>query len=209
MDVPPKLSDYEEYTYRPDDCSTENDERCMVRLDIFDRCRLRRGRPALVEALWILAQALVVRSFIPGSYQRRLVLRLFGARVGKGVVIKPGVRVKFPWRLEIGDHTWIGEGVWIDNPAHVRIGHYCCLSQGAYVCIGNHDWSHPSFELVVKPIELCDCSWIAAKAVVAPGAVVEEGAVVSLDSMACGRLDAWWIYCSVPAVKVKRREVQR
>ena len=99
-----------------------------------------RGRSRLVEVLWLVLDALLVRSRVPGSAHRRLILRAFGALIGKRVLIKPGVRIKFPWRLEIGDDSWVGEDVWIDNLAPVQIGANCCISQGVYICTGSHDW---------------------------------------------------------------------
>lgn len=178
-----------------------------MRLDQFNNAGYHRGRPALVEALWLVAQALLLRSFIPGSFHRRLLLRLFGARIGTGVVIKPGVRVKFPWRLEVGAHSWIGEGVWIDNLAEVKIGTHCCLSQEAYICTGSHDWSKTTFDLMTAPIIIGEGAWIAARAVVAPGVVVGEGAVLGLASLASKSLDAWGIYRGVPASLERYRTV--
>ncbi len=178
-----------------------------VDLSRFSTGGFGRGRSALVEALWQIAQALFLRSFVPGSAHRRLLLRLFGAKIGRGVVIKPGVRVKFPWRLSVGSHSWIGEDVWIDNLATVTIGQNCCLSQGAYLCTGSHDWSRTSFDLVVKPIHLHDNVWIAARATVAPGAVAEEGAVLALGGMAAGRLAAWHIHGGVPARPLQPRKI--
>jgi putative colanic acid biosynthesis acetyltransferase WcaF len=139
-----------------------------------------RGRPAIVVALWLLAEALLLASWIPGSAHRRAVLRLFGARIGRGVVIKPRVRVKFPWRLAIGDHSWIGEGVWIDNLAEVRIGSNACLSQGAYLCTGSHDWSRVSFDLRTAPIVVEDGAWVGAMVSVGPGVTIGREAVATL-----------------------------
>lgn len=180
----------------------------LVRLDQFNNADYHRGRPALVEALWLVAQALFLRSFIPGSLHRRLLLRLFGARIGTGVVIKPGVRVKFPWRLEVGAHAWIGEGVWIDNLAEVKIGAHCCLSQEAYLCTGSHDWSKTTFDLMTAPIIIGEGAWIAARAVVAPGVVVGEGAVLGLASLASKSLEAHGIYRGVPATLDRYRTVR-
>jgi putative colanic acid biosynthesis acetyltransferase WcaF len=166
-----------------------------------------RGRPALVELAWLLAQALFVSSWLPGSLQRRVLLRLFGASLGKGVVIKPGVRVKFPWRLTVGDHSWIGEDVWIDNLGVVEIGRNCCLSQGAYLCTGSHDWRLQSFDLIVKPIVIDDCVWIAAKARVAPGVKLGAGSVLGLGSVATADLAPWTIYSGIPAIAVRKRQI--
>jgi putative colanic acid biosynthesis acetyltransferase WcaF len=80
------------------------------------------------------------------------ILKLFGAKIGQGVRIKPGVRVKFPWELDIGDHVSIGEGVWLDNLAKISIADHGCISQDAYLCTGNHDWPEPQFTLIAWEI---------------------------------------------------------
>ena len=154
-----------------------------------------------------MAQALLLTSPLPGSRLRVWLLKLFGARIGRHVMIKPGVRVKFPWLLQIGDHTWIGEDVWIDNLAEVEIGDHCCLSQGAYLCTGNHDWSRPSFDLVVRPIRIQSQSWLAARSVVGPGVTVREGAVLGLGSVAVHDLQAWHVHLGSPARPVRLRVV--
>jgi putative colanic acid biosynthesis acetyltransferase WcaF len=166
-----------------------------------------RGRPAWVELLWMVVQALFVSSFIPGSGHRRALLRLFGARIGAKVVLKPGIRVKFPWRLSIGDHSWIGEEAWIDNLAPVAIGADCCVSQGAYLCTGSHDWTAPGFTLITRGITLEPGAWVAAKAVVGPGVTIGRGAVLGLGSVATRDLDAWTIYAGVPATAIKQRVI--
>ena len=142
---------------------------------------------------------------LPGSGWRTLLLRFFGARIGQGVVFKSGVRVKMPWRLTIGDHCWIGEDVWIDNLAEVRLGDHVCVSQGAYFCTGSHDWAKHSFDLIVKPIVVGPRAWIAAKCVVAPGVSVGDGAVLVLGSVATQDLEPLAIYAGNPAVRIKSR----
>ncbi len=166
-----------------------------------------RGRSRAAEALWLLAQVLFVSSWLPGSRHRRFLLRLFGARIGDGVVVKPGVRVKFPWRLAVGDHSWIGEDVWIDNLSPVSIGANCCLSQGAYLCTGSHDWTKRTFDLVTEGICVGDGAWIAARAVVGPGVSIGRGAVLGLASVAAGDIEEWAIYRGNPAVFAKKRTI--
>lgn len=167
-----------------------------------------RGRSALAEALWIVVQAMFVSSALPGSAHRRLLLRLFGARIGKRVVLKPGVRVKFPWRLSIGDNSWIGEHAWIDNLAQVRIGANCCISQGAYLCTGSHDWSAQGFDLITRAITIEPGAWIAARAVVGPGVTAGRGAVLGLASSATRDLEPWTVYAGVPAIAIKQRNIR-
>lgn len=176
-----------------------------VRLDCYNTGKWDRGRSIFIELMWLFVSAIFVRSWLPGSRHRRFLLRLFGAKVGASTVIKPGVRVKFPWRLEVGDHSWIGEGAWIDNLASVRIGANVCISQDAYLCTGSHDWTSPMFDLIVKPIWIEDAAWIAARSVVGPGVTVREGAVLGMGSTASKDLQPWHIYSGVPAVFVKMR----
>lgn len=154
-------------------------------------------------------QGLLFSSWLPGSRHRIWALRLFGARVGRGVVVKPGVRVKFPWRLTIGEHTWIGEDVWIDNLAPVTIGTQVCVSQGAYLCTGSHDWSSERFELITRPIGIRDCAWIGARAVLGPGVIVGEGAVLTLGSTASRPLNPWTVYQGTPALPIRMRTPHR
>ncbi len=144
----------------------------------------------------------------PSSGFRRGLLRLFGARIGPGVVIKPGVRVKYPWLLEIGDHSWIGEDAWIDNLTTVAVGAHVCISQGAYLCTGNHDWSDPAFGLIVGAITLHAGSWVGAQCIICPNTILETGAIVTAGSVATGVLEQMGIYAGNPAIKVKTRVMQ-
>jgi len=180
----------------------------QVDLSSFDNSWYSPGRPKWMQALWFFAGLSMLRaSSIPSSRFRRWLLRLFGARIGDGVILKPGVRVKYPWLLEIGSHTWIGEDCWIDNLAPVRIGSNVCVSQGAYLCTGNHNWSDPSFGLIVRPILIQDGAWVGAKAVLCPGVEVDEGAVAAAGSVVTGHLSPYSIYAGNPAVLVKARTI--
>lgn len=176
-----------------------------MRLDQYRTPDFSRGVSRGVELAWILCSGLLVAGFLPGSGWRRSLLRLFGARIGRGVIIKPRVQIKFPWRLRIGDHCWIGEGVWIDNLAQVDLGDHVCLSQGAYLCTGSHDWSSATFDLVLGPIAVGHHAWIGAFARLAPGTQIAPGAVVCMSSLAAGTLDPWTIYRGNPAVAIKPR----
>jgi putative colanic acid biosynthesis acetyltransferase WcaF len=183
----------------------KKDEMSTIRLDKFHNKPWNRGSSLIVELIWVLVSTILVSSWIPGSIHRRILLRLFGARVGRGVIIKPGLRVKFPWRLEVGDHSWIGEDAWIDNLAPVKIGSNACISQGAYLCTGSHDWSSPTFDLIVKPITIGDGAWAAAKSIVGPGVTVGEGAVLGLGSTTSKDLEPWCVYSGSPAEFVRKR----
>lgn len=179
-----------------------------VRLATFENSWYSPGRSFAWQAAWFFLGLPVLRSsLIPSSSLRVRLLRLFGARVGSGVVIKPGVRVKYPWRLSIGNDCWIGEDCWIDNLDDVVIDHDVCISQGAYLCTGNHDWSDPSFGLIIRPIKLETGSWIGARAVLAPGVVLREGAIAAAGSVVQRGIPAYEIHSGNPATFVRRRNV--
>lgn len=180
-----------------------------VDLSKFDNSWYRPGRSILVQAAWFFIGLPLLRcSIIPSSAFRVHMLRTFGASIGQGVVIKPGVRVKYPWLLWIGNHSWLGEDCWIDNLAPVQIGNNVCLSQGAYLCTGNHDWSDPAFGLVVKPITLKDGSWVGAKAIICPGVELEENAIACAGSVISQSIPTREIHGGNPAQFVRRRAIE-
>jgi len=142
----------------------------------------------------------------PISSLKVFFLKFFGAKIGSGVVIKPGVRIKYPWLLTIGNHCWIGESVWIDNLDKVKIEDHVCISQGALLLCGNHNYKSTSFDLFVAPITLKEGSWVGAKSIVTPGVTLESHAVLSVSSVATTNLEPYSIYQGNPAVKVKPRQ---
>ncbi|MDD5226633.1 MAG: WcaF family extracellular polysaccharide biosynthesis acetyltransferase [Candidatus Omnitrophica bacterium] len=165
------------------------------------------GVPFLKVVLWYFLGAGLLRSgWLPFSGLKTACLRLFGATLGKRVVIKPGVRVKYPWKLKIGDHSWIGEDAWIDNLDRVSIGKNVCISQGVYLCTGNHDWSDPAFGLKTAPIVIEDQCWLAAKSVVGPGVTVGQGAVLALGGVTTKSLEPMKVYSGNPAQVVAERK---
>ncbi len=180
-----------------------------MRLDNYTLGNYTPGAPYLQQLLWyFLGSPLVESHWLPISSAKVWILRLFGASIGKDVRIKPGVRVKFPWRLIIGDYVWIGEDAWIDNIAPVTIENHVCLSQGVYLCTGNHNWSQPDFKLITASIHIQESSWIAAKSVVGPGVTVGKGAVLTLGSVTTRSLDPMIIYAGNPAQPIKKRQIQ-
>ncbi len=178
-----------------------------VHLRDFDNGWYDPGRSFLWQAGWFLIGLPLLRCpVLPWSGMRVRLLKLFGACVGARVVIKPGVRVKYPWRLTIGDDCWIGEDCWIDNLAQISIGSDTCLSQGVYLCTGNHDWSDPQFGLIVKPIALGPGSWVGARSLIAPGVEMGVSAVAAAGSVVTKSIPAYEIHGGNPAVFVKRRK---
>lgn len=164
--------------------------------------------PLWIRALWYVTNALFFKSPLPGSAWKRFLLRLFGAQIGKGVVIKPRVNIKYPWFLVIGDHAWIGEEVWIDDLGTVTIGSHSCISQGALLLCGNHDHRSPHFDLIVQGITLEEGVWIGARAVVGPGVRIASHAFLTLGSVTGSDLSAYGIYRGDPAEYVKERKIR-
>jgi putative colanic acid biosynthesis acetyltransferase WcaF len=163
----------------------------------------------IARLLWYVVEWVFFQTVLmPFSAPKVFLLRLFGARVGKGVVIKPFVRIKYPWFLHIGDHVWIGEKVWIDNLALVQIESNVCISQGAMLLTGNHNYKLSTFNLITEGITIHRGAWIGAKSVVTPGTIVLTHAVLAVGSVGSGTLEAFTIYQGNPAVAVRKREIQ-
>lgn len=175
-------------------------------LSKFNNTNFHRGAPKLKEVLWIIVSTFLFKNslFVFNGF-KVFILRLFGANIGIGVVIKPNINVKFPWKLSIGNNTWIGEEVWIDNLEEVTICDNVCISQGALLLCGNHDYTSTSFDLMVKEIKIESGAWIGAKSVVCPGVLIGSHAILTVGSVATKPLEAYSIYQGNPAVKIKER----
>jgi len=160
------------------------------------------------QLLWYVVSMLFFRgSWNVFSGIKLFWLKIFGATLGKGIVIKPKVIIKYPWKLTVGNYCWIGEGVWIDNLDQVTMEDNVCVSQGALLQCGNHNFKSKNFDLMVAPINLKSGSWVGAKSAVAPGVTFESHAVLSMGSVATQNLEAYCIYTGNPAVKVKSRKI--
>ena len=177
-------------------------------LSTFDNRWFDPGAGALKRLLWYLTSWFWFESgmLVPYAWKRNI-LRAYGARIGKRVVVKPRVQIKYPWKLTIGDHAWIGEHAWIDNLDLVEIGANACISQGALILSGNHDYSKASFDLMVKPIRIEEGAWIGAKSVVTQGVTVGSHAVLTVSSVASSDLEPYGIYRGNPATKIKDRSI--
>lgn len=160
------------------------------------------------RAIWFLINASIMQSkWIPFSGLRVTLLVLFGAEIGDNVVIKPNVNIKYPWKLKIGENTWIGEKVWIDNLGEVNIGKNACISQGAMLLCGNHNYKKEAFDLIVGRITLEDGVWIGAHSIVCPGVRCKSHSLLAVNSVATGNLDPYMIYQGNPAVKIRERVI--
>lgn len=135
-------------------------------------------------------------------------LRRFGARIGSNVCIKPNVNIKYPWLLTVGNNVWIGENVWIDNLTKVKIGNNVCISQGAMLLCGNHNYKKSTFDLMIGEITIEDGSWIGAQAVVCPGVTAYSHSVLGVGSIANHNLEAYCVYQGNPAAKIRERKME-
>ena len=145
-----------------------------------------RGRGRGWQAAWLACQwAFCKPSFVPAR-ARAALLRAFGARLGVGVIVRDNVTIHWPWKLTVGDHTWIGAGTWILNLEPVVIGRDTCISQGVLLCTGSHDRHSPTFEFDNAPIRIGDEVWVAARATVLRGVEVGDGAVIGACALVTG-----------------------
>ncbi|MBX2931857.1 MAG: WcaF family extracellular polysaccharide biosynthesis acetyltransferase [Chitinophagaceae bacterium] len=177
-------------------------------LSKFNNNWFNPGAGVIKRWLWFYINTFFVNSYlIPLPALKVFLLRLFGAKIGKGVMIKPKVNIKYPWNISIGDYSWIGEDVWIDSLSKISIGKNVCISQGAFLLTGNHDFTKSSFDLIVKEIVIEDGVWIGAKAVVCPGIVCYSHAILTVGSIATKELEAYSIYQGNPAQKIKNRNL--
>ena len=172
----------------------------------YDNSWYNPGGGTLKRILWYFINALFfIDPLNPSSGIKVCLLRLFGAKIGRGVVIKPSVNIKYPWNLSIGNYTWIGENVWIDNLSQVTIGSNVCISQGAMLVCGNHNYKRPTFDLIVKPITIEDGAWVGAQSTVCPGVTMHSHSVLAVGSIASKDLAPFSVYRGNPAVKVADR----
>ena len=177
-------------------------------LSIYDNSWYNPGAGPVKRLLWYIINVLFfINPLNPISSLKVFLLRLFGAEIGKGVVIKPAVNIKYPWFLSVGNHAWIGERVWIDNLTKVSIGDHCCISQGAMLLCGNHNYKKPTFDLIVKPITLEEGSWVGAFAIVCPGVTLKSHAILTVQSVATETLEAFGLYKGNPAVRIRERKM--
>jgi len=164
------------------------------------------GASKIYIALWFLISVLIVRNpIVIFSSLKVVTLRLFGAKIGTGVVIKQGVNIKYPWWLHVGNHVWLGENVWIDNLVQVDIGDNACISQGAMLLTGNHNYKLETFDLITEPITIEEGVWIGAKSIVCPGVRCKKYSILTVGSVAIGDLEESMIYQGNPAVAKRSR----
>jgi putative colanic acid biosynthesis acetyltransferase WcaF len=168
-----------------------------------------RGRAAWRAQLWWLFERLLVLPTPQYMFGwRRLALILFGAKIGKRVLIRPGVRVTYPWNLAIGDYVWIGDDVTLYSVAEISVGSHSVISQEAYLCAGTHDYRDVSFRFVSAPISIAGECWIGARAFIGPGVAIGHASVVGAGSIVMKSVEAEAIVAGNPAKLVGRRAAE-
>ena len=174
----------------------------------FDNSWYKPG-PFWKRAIWYIVNNLVfVNPFFPFTAIKPIILRIFGAKVGRHCLIKPSVNIKYPWFLHIGDRVGIGEGVWIDNLAQVTLEDQVTLSQGVLLLTGNHDYKAASFDLMLGPISIGKGAWIGAKVKIGPDVTIGEMAVASFGSVITKDCEPFGIYYGNPAILIRKREIK-
>ncbi|MCL6442601.1 MAG: WcaF family extracellular polysaccharide biosynthesis acetyltransferase [Alicyclobacillus sp.] len=166
-----------------------------------------RTRSKWLEAIWMVVEFLLVTNPLQVSSRLRVAaLRLFGATIGRGVIMRPRIRVKFPWNLSVGDRCWIGEGVWIHNQTRVTIGHDVVISQETFITTGSHD-TRRTMDLIVKPVTIRDGAWVTSRCIVLQGVEVGENTIITPGSVVHRSLKANGIYGGNPCTFIKPREI--
>ena len=178
-------------------------------LSLYNNHPYHPGGSFLKRILWYYVNVFFFKSHLFPFYGFKVsLLRLFGAKVGKAVEIKPGVNIKSPWHLDIGDEVWIGENVWIDNLVMVTIGSNVCISQGAMIITGSHNYKKKTFDLITGSVTLEDGVWIGAGAIINQGIIAASHSVITSGSVATKSMEAYTIYQGNPAIKVRLRTIE-
>lgn len=176
-------------------------------LSRFDNGWYDSGASFFVRMVWYCINNIFINSYFIVFPFRVFLLRLFGAKIGRGVVLKPKVNIKYPWNIEIGDNAWIGENVWLDSLGKIKIGTNACISQGAMLICGNHNFKKTTFDLIVGDIILEEGVWIGAGAIVCFGVICKSHSMLAAGSVATDHLDRYGIYQGNPAIKIKERTI--
>ncbi len=163
----------------------------------------------LARVLWGLVQGTVFRlTPAPLHEVRSVILRAFGAKVGRGVHVYPGARIWGPWNLEIADEAGVANGAILYTQGKITIGRRAVISQGVHLCAGTHDYEQPGFPLITKPITIGDHAWVAAEAFVQPGVSIGEGAVIGARSVVTKDMPEWTVCAGHPCKPIKARTRQ-
>lgn len=178
-------------------------------LDKFKVPQGFRGRGAIKVQLWWLVQSTLFICSPQFAYKWRVfLLRSFGAKIGKSVIIRPSVKTTYPWKLTIGNNAWIGDDVNLYTLGEITIGENAVVSQRSYLCTGSHDYQSETFDIYAKPIVIEDQAWIATDVFIAPGITIGKGAIIGSRSSVYQNMPNGMICVGNPATPVKPREMK-
>jgi putative colanic acid biosynthesis acetyltransferase WcaF len=179
----------------------------MVKTDLsrYNNFWYKPGASFLKRAIWYIVNASVFNSHFPFNSIKIFLLKFFGAQVGKGVVIKPRVNIKYPWNISIGSYVWVGEGVWLDSLTTINIGSNSCISQGAMLICGNHNYKKATFDLMIGEIILEEGVWIGTGGIVCGGVSCKSHSVLTAGSVTSSNLEPYSVYRGNPAIKLNDR----
>lgn len=168
-----------------------------------------RGRNAVFVQLWWMVQAFLFKNSPQFTYGwRRFLLRLFGAKVGKKVIIRPTAKITYPWKVSIGDYSWIGDDVVLYSLGEIEIGENVVISQKSYICTGSHDYLKEDFTIFAKKITIEDECWLATDVFVAPGVTIKKRTVVGSRSSVYKNLPANKVCIGNPAKIIRDRKIE-
>ncbi len=163
-------------------------------------------RNRIARVIWGITALLLFRySPKPLHSWRSFLLRCFGAKVGNGVHVYPGVKIWAPWNLELDDECGIANGAILYSQGKITIGKRAVVSQGSHLCAGTHDYTLPGFPLITRPIFISDHAWVAAESFIHPGVTIGEGCVVGARSVVTKDMPAWMVCAGHPCKPLKER----
>lgn len=178
----------------------------IVDLSRYDQSGYDRGRPGWFIQLWWLVQATIFQwSPLPCYGFRNGLLRLFGAKIGRGVKVRSDAHFYFPWKITLGDNTWVGNGAVLYSLAPITVGTHCVISQEAYLNTGSHELTDPHFRLIIKPIVLEDGVWVGTRAFVTLGVTIRRNAVIGAMSMVTREMPANMVCVGNPCRPLRQR----
>ena len=169
-----------------------------------------RGKSAITVQIWWIVQASLFKLSPQVMYGwRRFLLRCFGAEIGKGVIIRPSAQITYPWKVKIGDYSWIGDDVVLYSLGDIIIGNNTVISQKSYICTGTHDYTKADFPILEKKIIIGDECWLATDVFVSPGVTINNGAVIGARSTVIKDLESNSVYVGSPVRFIKKRKIEQ
>ncbi|MCF7559607.1 putative colanic acid biosynthesis acetyltransferase [Sabulilitoribacter multivorans] len=181
----------------------------MQNLNLYKTPENFRGKPKFIVQLWWVVQKSLFRTSPQVLYGwRRFLLRCFGAQIGKKVIIRPTAQITYPWKIIIGDYSWIGDDVVLYSLGKIEIGSNTVISQRSYLCTGTHDYTKIDFPIYAKKITIKNQCWLATDVFVAPGKTIKEGCIVGARSSVFNDLEEFSIYAGTPAKLIRKRKVE-